>query len=211
MRRSSRRSKSAIILSHSLNFILTILSCLLKLLDMAPTSDYRKAYEHARNELADLLQKQLETEQRIVVVRKSLETLAALCEDEGIVFETSVEAAYLLQNTNLADEIRHILVGAWPGYLKPNRVKANLEQLGWDLRQYKNPQATIHMVMKRMAESGTVQEEVSPEDGKKLYRAIPLMPPVQLTGKLSELGGLNSSKVSPELAKAALKAIRKKD
>jgi len=178
---------------------------------MAPTSDYRKVYEHARQELADLLQKQLETEQRIVVVRKSLETLAALCEDEGIEIETSVEAAYLLENTNLADEIRHILVGAWPGYLKPNRVKANLEQLGWDLRQYKNPQATIHMVMKRMAESGSVQEGISPEDGKKLYRAIPLMPPVKLTGKLSELGGLNNFKVSPEFTKAALKAMRKKD
>lgn len=184
---------------------------MLKLLDMAPTSDYRKAYEHARNELADLLQKQLETEQRIVVVRKSLETLAALCEDEGIEIETSVEAAYLLGNTNLADEIRHILVGAWPGYLKPNRVKANLEQLGWDLTKYRNPQATIHMVMKRMAESGTVQEGVSPEDGKKFYRAIPLMPPVTFTGKLSELGGSGSFTVTPQLAKAALKAMRKKE
>jgi len=175
---------------------------------MALTSDYRKAYEHARQELADLLQKQLETEQRIVVVRKSLETLAALCEDEGIEIETSVEAAYLLENTNLADEIRHILVGAWPGYLRPNKVKANLEQLGWDLRQYKNPQATIHMVMKRMAESGTVQEGVSPEDGKKLYRAVPLMPPVKLTGKLSELAESSNFTVSPRLAKAALKAAK---
>ncbi len=96
-----------------------------------------------------------------MVVRKSLETLAALCEDEGIEIETSVEAAYLLENTNLADEIRHILVGAWPGYLKPNRVKANLEQLGWDLRQYKNPQATIHINFK-----------VSPEFTKAALKAM---------------------------------------
>jgi hypothetical protein len=144
---------------------------------MAPTSDYHKAYEQAKTELADLLQRQLETEKRIVVVRKSLENLAALCEDGGIEIETSAEAAYLLENTNLADEIRHILVGAWPGYLKPNRVKLDLEQLGWDLTRYRNPQATIQMVMKRMAESGNVQEGVSPEDGKRLYRAVPLIPP----------------------------------
>jgi hypothetical protein len=170
-------------LSHPLKFLLTGLSRLLILLDMAPTSDYRKAYKSAKDELAELMQRQLETEKRIVVVRKSLEQLAALCEDEGIEIETSVEAAYLLENTNLADEIRHILVGAWPGYLKPHKVKANLEQLGWDLRQYRNPQATIHMVMKRMAESGSVQEETSPEDGKKMYRAIPMIPP---TSRIAE-------------------------
>jgi len=130
--------------------------------------------------LADLLEEQIKIEKRIVKVRKLLEHLAALCEDEGIEIEVSSEAAYLLENTNLADEIRHILVGAWPGYLKPNRVKADLEQLGWDLKQYKNPQATIQMVMKRMAESGSVQEAVSPEDGKKLYRAVPMIPPMHL-------------------------------
>ena len=53
-------------------------------------------------------------------------------------------------------------------------VKSHLEKLGHDLTQYKNPQATIHMVLKRMAESSDVQEETTPDDGKKMYRKPPM-------------------------------------
>jgi hypothetical protein len=138
---------------------------------MTLSTDYVKAYEAAKQELDDLLNKQREIEKRMVVVRKSLETLAALCENEGgLRIEESAMASYLLENTTLADEIRAILKAAWPGYLRPNVVKANLVSLGHDLSRYQNPQATIHMVLKRMAESGEVQEGTIPEDGKKAYR-----------------------------------------
>jgi hypothetical protein len=137
---------------------------------MAPSSDYRTAYETAKQELADLLAKKQEVEKRIVVVRQSLQTLATLCEGEGVQIVPSRQASYLLENSTTADEIRMVLKAAWPGYLRPNVVKANLERLGRDLSQYQNPQATIQMVLKRMVESGEAQEGTIPEDGKKAYR-----------------------------------------
>jgi len=137
---------------------------------MTHTTEYQKAYESAKQELADLLATQQETEKRIVLVRQSLQTLASLCESEGIQIAPSTEASYLLQNSTMADEIRTILKAAWPSFLRPRHIKNALEQLGHDLAQYQNPQATIHMVLKRMAESGEVQEETIPRDGKKTYR-----------------------------------------
>ena len=134
------------------------------------STDYQKAYESAKQELADLLAKQQEAERRIVLVRQSLQTLAGLCESEGVEFTPSTEASYLLENSTLADEIRTILKAAWPEFMRPRHIKFALERLGHDLALYQNPQATIHMVLKRMAESGEVQETSLPRDGKKTYR-----------------------------------------
>jgi hypothetical protein len=157
-------------LSHLLKFLLTILSRLLTVFRMGHSTDYQKAYESAKQELASLLAKHQEAERRIVLVRQSLQTLASLCESEGIQFNPSTQASYLLEHSTLADEIRTILKAAWPEFLRPRHIKCALQHLGHDLNQYQNPQATIHMVLKRMADSEEVQENTVPEDGKKTYR-----------------------------------------
>jgi len=137
---------------------------------MTPSSEYLKAYESAKQELADLLTQQQEAQRRIVLVRQSLQTLAGLCESEGVEIKPSSEASYLLEQSTLADEIRTILKAASPECLRPRHVRDALARLGHDLTQYQNPQATIHMVLKRMAESGEVQEIPIPGIGKKTYR-----------------------------------------
>jgi hypothetical protein len=179
-------------LSHPLKFFLTDLSFLLIVLDMVAPVDYRKTYGLAQKELAELLSEKDRIEKRILVVRKSLQTFAELCEDEGIEFMPSNEADFLLRNTSLADEIRGILKATYPEYLRPHQVKTELERLGRNLSQYTNPQATIQMVLTRMIESGDVLEGASREDGKKIYRSA--FPP--------------DLKMTPEFTKAALKAAR---
>lgn len=163
---------SSIILSHPLNFLLTILSRLLKLLGMSESSDYRKAYEAAKRELIDLLSQQQWIEKRLVKVRQSINTLAAMCEDEGIDFDPSDEADALLEHSTLTEEIRSILQAHYPGWFRPAMVKRELERLGHDLSEYTNPQATTHMILKRLAESKDVEEDVD-ESGKKTYRKRP--------------------------------------
>lgn len=137
---------------------------------MAESSDYRKAYEAAQRELNDLLSDQQKLERRIVTVRQSLQTLATLCEEEGIEVKPSSDAEYLLEKSTLADEIRSILIAEYPGWQRPNVVKEKLERLGHDLTKYSNPQATIHMILKRMVEAGEAQETEWPPDKKKIYR-----------------------------------------
>jgi hypothetical protein len=141
------------------------------LLDMVAPTDYRKTYQTAQDELTELLTEKERIERRIVTVRKSLEMLAELCEDEGIDVERSREADYLLQNTSLADEIRAILRAVYPAHLKPSVIKAELEKLGRNLSDYTNAQATVQMCLKRMVQSGDAQEGTLPEDGKKVYRS----------------------------------------
>ena len=153
---------------------------------MTDSTEYQKAYESAKQELADLLTKQQEVQKRIVLVRQSLQTLAGLCESEGVQLDPSAEASYLLENTTLADEIRTILKAASPEFLRPRHIKFALERLGHDLTQYQNPQATIHMVLKRMAESGEVQEDTIPRDGKKTYRLSGPNPAASLSTEQGE-------------------------
>ena len=171
---------------------------------MAPSTDYQKAYESAKQELADLLAKQQEVERRMVLVRQSLQTLASLCESEGVQFDPSAEASYLLERSSLADEIRTILNAASPGSLRPNQVKCALERLGHDLTEYQNPQATIHMVLKRMAESGEVQENTIPQDGKKTYRIAGPNPAASLTTEQGEKDEKSMDARSPHNMRSSL-------
>jgi hypothetical protein len=133
------------------------------------SSDYQKAYESAKSELATLLADEERIEKRKLELRKTIEVLATICESEEVKIEPSQEAAYLLDNTTLADEIRMILQSHYPGWLRPHEVKAELARLGRDLSKYNNPQSVIHMVLKRMVESKEVQE-TQDSDYKQVYR-----------------------------------------
>ncbi len=132
---------------------------------------YRKAYEAAQRELLELISEQERIERRLVTVRKSIQTLAALCESKGEEVSPSAEAAYLLEHSTLADEIRIIVKAQYPDWSRPHEIKGELERLGHDLTKYSNPQATIQMVLKRLVESGEVCEMIDRE-GKKIYRGF---------------------------------------
>jgi DNA repair ATPase RecN len=138
-----------------------------------PSSDYKQAYESAKAELADLIATQDKVARRILVLRENLKALSALCESEEVWVEPSAEADYLLAHSTLAQDIQSILQAEYPGWQRPHQVKAKLERIGHDLGKYKNAQATIHMVLKRMVESEEAQENVA-EDGKQIYRFPPM-------------------------------------
>lgn len=141
---------------------------------MASSSDeYRKAYTRATLELAELVSNQEKLEKRKIQLRKTIESLAHLCESDDIKIEPSREAAGLLKISTLADEVRAVLASVHPAWLTPHRIKGELERLGHDLSRYKNPQSAIQMVLKRMAESEDTQGQVM-EDGKTAYRHVSL-------------------------------------
>jgi hypothetical protein len=141
---------------------------------MSSSTDYRKAYDTAKEELAMLIAAKDEIEKRIVIVRKSLESLATLCQSEDIAVGPSIEAAYLVQNTTIPEEIKKILKAEYPSWLRPHSVKAALERLGHDLTKYTNPQAAIHMALKRMVDAKEIEEGKDSKDGKQIYRCAPL-------------------------------------
>src|SRR5690348_7327967 len=107
------------------------------------TSDYRKAYEAAKRELEDVIRQQEVLERRKLRLRKTIEALAEQCEAEAITIEPSPDAAYLVEKTKLADEIRAIMYAT--DWIRPSQIKDDLEKLGHDLSKYGNPQAAIQM------------------------------------------------------------------
>jgi len=136
-----------------------------------PPSDYKAAYETAKKELADLIDTQDRIGKRILVLRESLKMLAALCDSEEIEIELSAEAEYLLENSTLTQDIQTILKSEYPAWQRPSRIRSKLGRLGHDLSKYNNPQAAIHMVLKRLADSpNDPTEETIQSDGKKAYR-----------------------------------------
>jgi hypothetical protein len=137
-----------------------------------PSSDYKQAYESAKRELAELVATQDKIANRILKLRESLKAFASLCESEEVPVEPSAEAAYLLENSTLAQEIKAVLQSQWPVMQRPHHVKEHLERLGIDLTGYSNPQAAIHMVLKRMAETGEA-EKAEDTFGKQAFRCPP--------------------------------------
>jgi hypothetical protein len=131
---------------------------------------YFEAYETARCDLVELIAEQQRLEKKKLALRKTLESLGALCASEGIEVDPSTEAANLLENSKLADEIRTILEAEHPNYISPHSIKTCLEGIGWDLTKYGNPQAAIQMVLKRWVQSGEVYTIRSQADDKQLYR-----------------------------------------
>jgi prefoldin subunit 5 len=124
----------------------------------SPADEYLKAYERAKRELAELIAEQDRIERRKVELRQTIESLKALCESEQVQLDPSREADFLLEHIGLSEEIES--------------VRTELEKLGRDLRRYNNPQATIHMILKRMVEQGAAQEGMA--DGKQVYRCPPM-------------------------------------
>jgi hypothetical protein len=142
------------------------------------SNEYRTAFDAAKRELAELLQIQEALEKRLVVVRQTVQGLKELCESEAIKIPISKEAEYLLDNSSLPDEIENILKARYPDELRAIDIRQQLEKLGHDMDQYANPLATIHMVLKRLVESGRIRERQHPQ-GFRVHQAIPhIFPPV---------------------------------
>ena len=139
---------------------------------MVPLSDFRKAYETAKRQLAELVAEQERLEKKKLILRKTLEALALQCQAEESADDLSAETSTLILRSSLADDIRAILKVSYPEWLRPHAVRKELENLGRDLHKYRNPQATIHMVLKRIVQAKDAEETRDPA-GKQIYRAIP--------------------------------------
>lgn len=136
---------------------------------MADSFDYRKAYEQVSRDLKEALEQRDHLDAKITAMRGTLNALAASCESAGIDIEQSPEAEHMIASSSLPDEILAILKAQYPGYHRATIIREKLEQLGHDLRRYKNPLATIHMVLKRQVEACKAETAVN-RAGERLYR-----------------------------------------
>lgn len=132
--------------------------------------DYRKAYETAADELESLLKQQENIEERVLSLRKTLNVLSELCQQEGISTD-DLDKAYgrirAVIDGSVTMNIRQIIQHSKDA-LTAREMRDELGKLGGSMAEQSNPLATISAVLNRMTASGEVSEEI--KNGKKAWR-----------------------------------------
>lgn len=134
------------------------------------TNDYERALHAAQKELAEIAAEREKLDQRIIRLTKTIDTLKSLIRggdndsDEGAI----IAALPDLESLGITDAVREIVWGnSTP--MTPPQVKDALLLAGFmKLREYSNPLAAVHAVLRRLKENELVGE-VPLGDGKKAY------------------------------------------
>jgi len=134
---------------------------------------WRAAYEAALTRLAelraerDLLDAQLETlNQEIIRFEKAADVLSSIASD-GIRVAMAVPTVEGIEKMGVADACREILKQN-PQHRTARGIRDSLTASGYDIEQHSNPLASIHSILKRLAQSGEVEELEN--EGKTRYR-----------------------------------------
>jgi len=130
--------------------------------------DYRNALEVAVAELEGLLEMQEETASRILSLRKTVNALSVLCEEDGEEMDWRQKASQrlteALESSVTEDILSVVMASAFP--MSTTAINNELEKIG-TLAAHKNPLATINAVLNRLKEQGKVR--IVDSDGKKLW------------------------------------------
>ena len=134
--------------------------------------NYRKAYETAASELEALLADQEKRENRIMALRKTLNVLSTLCQQDGIdTSDLDQRYARLMQivEGSVTSDILRIVKSSATALTAPE-IREELNKLGGSMAENSNPLATIHAMLNRLVESGKIREDL--KDGKKAWIAV---------------------------------------
>ena len=115
-----------------------------------PPIDYRTLYDHATRELARL-------EAEAAALRQTIAAIAPLIGEAS-------------PSSGLTDAVRSILAKAREP-LTASEIRGRLIEMGFDMKSYSNPLATIHTILRRLTESDEVRvqtpRKVEPIAGKR--------------------------------------------
>jgi hypothetical protein len=132
--------------------------------------DYRRAYETAASELEALLADQEKREARILSLRRTLNVLSTLCQQEGI-DTTDLDRRYArlmeMVESTLTNDIYKIVKNS-AVKLTASEIREELIRLGGSMAEGNNPLATIHAIANRLVEAGKLVEDA--KEGKKAWR-----------------------------------------
>jgi prefoldin subunit 5 len=135
--------------------------------------DFKSWYENAKAEFEKLqsekaeLERALEDrEKQIAVLERTVNFLAPLVGE-------AVPAAAAAESTGMTGSIREILKKS-PEPLTASEIRDSLETLGFDMKSYSNPLATIHTILRRLGESEEVETTHEMNSGKRTAYMIPV-------------------------------------
>ena len=113
---------------------------------------YKAALDKAKADWDALTMKEREIAFRKAQLKETIKALSALC---GALPDVNA--------FSLSDAIRLVIHSTNEG-VSPIEIRAKLSQLGYDLSKYKNPLASIHTALNRMAETEEIVHMPDEED-----------------------------------------------
>ena len=118
------------------------------------SSPYKKALTKAVSEWNNLTRQERKIAVRKAQLKETIRALQTLCSDPPDINALS-----------LSDAIR-LMIRSTQGGLSRTGIRDKLDEMGYDLKKFKNPMASIHTAADRMVESGEFVKMAS--DEKKL-------------------------------------------
>jgi len=110
---------------------------------------YKAARDAAQRELTELLGKRTELEKRILHLKETITALNALVGDQP-------KKTKGKEMPRMTEAIKQILIAA-PDAMSPTAIRDKLVASGFSLKAYRNPLASIHVVLKRLSETPNVE------------------------------------------------------
>jgi hypothetical protein len=148
--------------------------------------EYRVALKKAQSDLDNLAIKEKEIAVRKAQLKETIDALNALCSDLPDINDLS-----------LSDAIRLMIRGSHGGISRVG-IRDRLQEMGYDLNNFKNPMASIHTACDRMLESGEFVKVDS--DEKKIEPGPELKPIPQDMQAFVELTGFKAWPLAEEAA-----------
>jgi hypothetical protein len=117
-------------------------------------TDYRRALASARAEYDGLIQQRVDLEKRILHLKQTIDSLAALCgAEETKSHRSNATKARFPSSISITSATRQILTEA-DSPITPKGLRDALVQRGVDVAQYANPLAVIHNTLRRLHRQG---------------------------------------------------------
>ncbi len=147
----------------------------------------KKVVKSYMEKLFQVIRERKALDRKIQDLETSIRSILALHEEEDVI--PYLDSLYeLLPPEGFTDAIRKVLRSSEEA-LTPAEVKENLPEIGFSLEGYSNPLASIHTILKRLAGTESVDQEM--KDGKTAYKwKVYEYPPAEPFNRLRTLRDL---------------------
>jgi hypothetical protein len=116
----------------------------------------RTVYDTERDELSSIESRAYWLKEDLAKLKRTITALAAMCSESP--FSDPIGITDSVKEVMEIEELE----------VTTQEVVSKIENMGFDLSSQKNPAASVHAILTRMAEDGEIEKVANEEDNKKI-------------------------------------------